>query len=296
MAPVVEPSSASPYTYLGIGGSGWAPSRPERRKDRNVRIRFIRNATLVVEMGGRSILVDPMLGPAGAMDPVPDAVPNPAAERRIPLVDPPFDREELERLAGGVEAVLVTHTHPDHWDESARQVLPKDLPVLCQPEDVAVIGEAGFSEVTAVDPRTAWRGVEVMRTGGRHGLGEVGRMMGPVSGFVLRAEDEPTLYVAGDTVWCAEVEDALGAHQPDVTVVNAGAASFRTGGPITMTAEDVERVCQASPTTRVVAVHMEALNHCPLTRTELARRLREAGLLGRVEIPADGAIVELGRY
>lgn len=93
-----------------------------------MRIRFIRNATLVVEVGGRSILVDPMLGPVGAMDPVPNAVPNAAAERRIPLVDPPLDGAELERLARGIDAVLVTHTHRDHWDGRARELLPKDIP------------------------------------------------------------------------------------------------------------------------------------------------------------------------
>ena len=37
------------------------------------------------------------------------------------------------------------------------------------------------------------------RTGGQHGDGEIGRKMAPVSGFVLSAQDEPLLYLAGDT-------------------------------------------------------------------------------------------------
>jgi len=74
----------------------------------------------------------------------------------------------------------------------------------------------------------------------------------------------------------------------DVIVVNAGAAQFKSGGPITMTAEDVVRVCRAAPHATVVAVHMEALNHCPLNRADLGAVLDEAGLLPQVWIPANG--------
>lgn len=50
--------------------------------------------------------------------------------------------------------------------------------------------------------------------------------MGPVSGFVLEAKTEPTLYISGDTVWCPEVKQALHTHNPDVVVCFAGGAQF----------------------------------------------------------------------
>ena len=81
-------------------------------------------------------------------------------------------------------------------------------------------------------------------------------------------------------------------HEPRVVVVTAGAARFNVGDPITMTAQDVARVCRHAPETAVVAVHMEAINHCLLGREELGERLHEEGLSDRVEIPADGATVE----
>src|SRR5690606_31525939 len=31
-----------------------------------------------------------------------------------------------------VDAVIVTHLHPDHWDQAAREALPKDLSVFAQ--------------------------------------------------------------------------------------------------------------------------------------------------------------------
>ncbi len=115
--------------------------------------------------------------------------------------------------------------------------------------------------------------------------------MGPVSGVVFVAAGEPTLYIAGDTIWCPEVADVLTACKPDLVVVNAGAAAFLSGGPITMTAEDVGRVCRAIPSARVIAVHMEALNHCALTRDMLRRYLSREGLAERVAVPDDGAVL-----
>ena len=254
-----------------------------------MRIRFIRHATFVFEVGGLKIMVDPMLAPAGAAEPVANT-PN---GRRNPLVDLPFDDEVTRTLLEEIDAVLVTHTHNDHWDEEARNLIPEQTPILCQPEDEDKISTAGFQWVTPVEDELEWRGLRLTRTGGRHGTGEIGRRMEPVSGFVVREEGSPGLYIAGDTIWCPEVEEALGVHSTDVVVVNAGAARFLEGDPITMTAEDVVTVCRALPDARVVAVHMETINHCLLTRAELEEELSSEGFSGQVKIPADGETFEV---
>ncbi|CAA9392744.1 MAG: hypothetical protein AVDCRST_MAG01-01-610 [uncultured Rubrobacteraceae bacterium] len=254
-----------------------------------MKIHFIRHATFAFEMNGIRVLVDPMLGDAGTAP----AVPNTPNQRPNPLVDLPFGNDGLSDLIDNTDAVLVTHTHNDHWDGRAQELIPKDTLVLCQPEDEARISSAaGFTNVSAVDPGLAWKSLRFARTGGRHGTGEIGAQMAPVSGFVIQTDGSPSLYVAGDTIWCDEVEEALHTHRPDVIVVNAGAARFLEGDPITMTAEDVARVCRAAPEARVIAVHMEAINHCLLTRAELARKLGEQGLAEGVEIPADGQTLE----
>ena len=253
-----------------------------------MKIRFIRHATLAIEVGPLRVLVDPMLGEAGTAP----AVSNTPNQRPNPLVELPFGDDGLSDVIEGTDAVLVTHTHNDHWDGRARELIPKDRLVLCQPEDEAKTSAAGFTNVSAVDPGLAWKGLRFVRTRGRHGTGEIGRQMGTVSGFVVQSEDSPSLCVAGDTIWCDEVEEVLFAHRPDVIVVNAGAARVLEGDSITMTAEDVAEVCRAAPEARVIAVPMEAINHCLLTRANLGEALDERGLAGRVEIPADGETLE----
>ena len=43
----------------------------------------------------------------------------------------------------------------------------------------------------------------------------------------------------------------------------------------------------------MVAVHLEAINHCLETRADLHQRLRAEGLRSRVTVPEDGALVPL---
>jgi L-ascorbate metabolism protein UlaG (beta-lactamase superfamily) len=247
-----------------------------------VRLRLIRHATLRVEFAGLQLLVDPMLDEPGARP----AVENTANDRRNPLVPLPVPAAEV---VAGVDAVLATHLHTDHLDQAAVDALDLGVPLFCQPEDAAALRERGFTDVRPVDEAAPFgAGLLISRTAARHGSGELGDRMAPASGFVVAADAEPTLYVAGDTIWCDEVAAALGAHQPDVTVVNAGAAQFLEGGPITMDAADVIDLAQGVPSTQVVAVHMEAINHCLLTRDELRRHLRRMGLAAWVLVPEDG--------
>ncbi|HSR26278.1 MAG TPA: MBL fold metallo-hydrolase [Candidatus Eisenbacteria bacterium] len=235
-------------------------------------ITLVRHATLLLELDGRRLLVDPQLDDQGARPPI-DNTPNP---RRNPLVPLPVPAEDVVR---GLDAVVVTHLHRDHLDETAERLLPRDVPVFCQPQDEERLRSLGLV-ARPVGDVVEWDGLRVARTGGRHGTGRIAELLAPVSGFVLG-----DLYVAGDTVWCPEVADAIERHRPAAAVVNAGGARFLEGDPIVMTAADVLEVAARVPA--VVAVHMEAINHCLLTRAEL--RAAAPGVL----VPADGETISL---
>jgi L-ascorbate metabolism protein UlaG (beta-lactamase superfamily) len=237
-----------------------------------VRVTLIRNATLLLELDGRRALFDPMLDPVGARPPVEDS-PNP---RRNPLVPLPIPAEEVVR---GLDAVVVSHLHRDHFDDTAAHLLPRDVPVFCQPEDAPTLRGLGL-RARPVETALDWDGLRLARTGGRHGHGETAERLGPVSGFVLG-----DVYLAGDTVWCREVEEAIAAHRPRVAVVNGSGARFVDGDPLVMTADDVREVVARVPT--VVVVHLEAIDHCLETRAGLRAAVPEA------LVPDDGDTLDL---
>jgi L-ascorbate metabolism protein UlaG (beta-lactamase superfamily) len=248
-----------------------------------MRIQLVRHATLLIDYANMRLLVDPMLSDAGAMA----AIQNSPQPRPNPLVAMPMP---VEQVLDGVHAVLVTHTHRDHWDDAAIQLVAKDLPLFCQPEDQAKMESTHFVNAAAVHDARNWSKICITRTGGHHGTGDIGKAMAPVSGYVMQSEGEPTLYIGGDTIWCREVSDAIEQFHPDVIVLNAGGARFLQGDPITMMPSDVIHVCHAAPKAKIMAVHMEAINHCLVTRDELAEQADVAGV--SVMIPDDGEALD----
>lgn len=59
-----------------------------------------------------------------------------------------------------------------------------------------------------------------------------------------------------------------------------------------MTLKDIIKFVELSPG-KVIANHLEALNHCPTTRKQLREKLTEKGLQDKVYIPNDGEAVEV---
>jgi L-ascorbate metabolism protein UlaG (beta-lactamase superfamily) len=247
-----------------------------------MKIRLIRHATVWIEYAGKKILVDPMYADKEQYPGLPIGR---GLMKRNPLVALPFPPEEL----GRPDIILATHLHFDHMDKKAAARLPKDIPFVCRLGDKRHLAGHEFTRLVASfrKPRTV-EGIEFSRTDAKHGWRWVGMLMGRPSGYVLRAPGEPVLYLTGDTVFYRGVVRTLHAFRPDVVVANAGGARFMIGDCITMNAEDVVLLARTVPKAKIVVVHMEAINHCRLTRAELAEEVKREGLADRVFIPADG--------
>lgn len=246
-------------------------------------IRHIRNATLVVDYAGKKFLVDPFLSEKGTLPPFPNSA---RQDQNNPLASLPVS---IEEVIAGVDAVIVTHTHLDHWDDAAKDALPKDIKVFTQnEEDKTEIEGAGFTNIEVLQEDTVFEGIQLIKTKGEHGRGEILKMAGHVCGVVFKHEDEKALYVAGDTVWYEEVEKTIDAHNPEVIVLNAGDNQFLEGGSLVMNEEDVYEVHKAAPEATILSVHMEAVNHWKLSKADLKRFAEEKGMASNVVIPNDG--------
>jgi L-ascorbate metabolism protein UlaG (beta-lactamase superfamily) len=221
---------------------------------------LVRHATLLLDTSLGRILVDPMLRAARTTPPI-ENTPN---QQRNPLVELPWPADDVLR---DVDLCIVTHLHGDHFDD----LVPPGLPIVTQPESADELRRRGYTSVA-----TSHAGLAMTR--GRHGTGELGTSLGPVSGWVVDG-----IYVAGDTIWCEEVESALAEHTPHTVVVNASGARFNVGDPIVMDVADVQRT-RAATDARVVVVHLEAINHCIEPRSAY----RE---LDGVLVPDDGETV-----
>lgn len=250
-----------------------------------MKVQLLRHATCFLYLNGKKILLDPVLSAAGAMTAIPK-VPNTSAN---PLVNLP----DIPDMLDGIDAILITHMHRDHFDDTAKELLPKHIPVFCQPVDSKNISESGFQKVRPVENAVLWDAISFSRTRGRHGTGLTGQRMGPVSGYVLKAGGEPVTYVTGDTIWCPQVLQAIQEHNPEVIICYAGCAQFHVGRPITMSVEDVHELCSNAPNAEIIIVHMEAWNHCRLTRSELQGAVYERNFDNRVHIPFEGEFIEL---
>jgi L-ascorbate metabolism protein UlaG (beta-lactamase superfamily) len=247
-----------------------------------IKFQLLRHATLLVEAGGKKILVDPMLSKKEAMDPVPNA----ANSNRIPSVDLPITDAELGKILNDADAVMITHIHRDHWDAAAQQRISKNKLIICQPADETKIRQQGFANVQVVNKSWAWDDIQIHRTNGQHGTGEIGKRMGTVSGYVLEYKKE-RIYIAGDTIWCDDVQDAVTTHQPTHIIVNGGGAQFLQGDPITMTTDDVIRLSQFT-NAKITVVHLEAVNHCHQRRPDFKEAIAKNNLTASVHVPADG--------
>lgn len=258
-----------------------------------VSIQQIRNATIKVAYGDVVFLVDPMLARKGAY---PGFEGTHHSRLRNPLVELP---ESVESVLNGVDAVLVSHTHLDHWDDVAQQAIPKSLPIFVQDSaDAALLGKQGFKDIRVLDVATTFNGVQISKTGARHGSEEmyavpaIAERLGATMGFVFQKPGAKTVYVAGDTIWEPGVGSTLKAFNPDVVVLNTGDAridGFNTG--IIMGKEDTLHVHQLVPTASIVAVHMDAVNHMSVSRHDLQDYVIEKGIQDSVLIPADGQII-----
>ncbi len=109
--------------------------------------------------------------------------------------------------------------------------------------------------------------------------------------MVFRHPQEKTLWLVGDTIWRDDIAADLLKLRPDVVVLNAGYAHVIGFGPIIMGKEDLLNVHFALPEAKIMAIHLEAVNHCLVSREEMRQYALDNQIADVVSIPQDGETV-----
>jgi L-ascorbate metabolism protein UlaG (beta-lactamase superfamily) len=251
-----------------------------------MKIRQLRNASVLITLGEHRLLVDPMLSAPGSL---PGFKLFGGDRRRNPLVALPADAAETTAQATDV---LIPHEHPDHLDVAAIEwIKTRRLPVWAAEVDVLNLKNKGIDARTILDGAL---GLAVEVIPAQHGHGVLGWLMGPVSGFYLAHEQEPSLYITGDSVMTARVREAIARLEPELIIAPAGAANFGSGRELIFSTDELVEIVKLS-TGNVLFNHLEAIDHCPITRLALRQRMDDAGVGERVFIPSDGQWLEFTR-
>lgn len=253
----------------------------------------IRNATAKIEIAGSTFLVDPYLAPKGSYAGFEGTI---NSQKRNPLIEM---AEPVEKVLQGVDAVIVTHTHADHWDEYAQKVLPKTLPIFVQNAgDAQIIRSQGFKDVRVLGKNTEFNQVKLSKTGGQHGtdqmyaIPQLAELAGEAMGVVMQADGEKTLYIVGDTIWNEEVDFALNRYKPEVIVMNTGYAQLQGfSDGIIMGKADVAKARQVAPKADIITVHMDAVNHAAVTSDEM-RKFVKKNKLSKVAVPKESEVLK----
>jgi L-ascorbate metabolism protein UlaG (beta-lactamase superfamily) len=242
-------------------------------------LQLIRSATVRLNFGNHIFLIDPYLADRfGGL--------SYAGISRSPLVALPFP---VSKILAGVDTVIVSHMHSDHFDPAAQSAISKGMPLICQAEDEPEIMKLGFENVHPISQKLLWRGIEIQRVNGKHGSGAVLDEMGTVSGFLFEAPDEPTVYWAGDTILCDEVMEILAEKQPKVVITHSCGAVWGEGVKILMDDEQTIKVCRLSPDSIVITTHMDSVDHATVSRKMLREYARNSGIQDeQLLIPEDG--------
>lgn len=256
----------------------------------------IRGATVKLMYGGCTFLIDPFFAPKDFYPPL-EVCHFP--DKRWPTADLPLDGEKIVQ---DVDAVIVTHMHPDHFDEFAAKVLAKNIPLFVQDEtDAEMIKAFGFSDVRRLSyDGVRFNDVTLFRVDCLHGHPETTQkyydathLRATASGVVFENKDEKTFYLAGDTIWFDNVEKTLKKYHPEIIALNAADAQFTDSGSIIMGLEDMRQVCLAAPEAKVIITHLDAVPHAMIGRHEVKDFVSKHHLDAQVIVPDDGEIVSL---
>ena len=223
----------------------------------------IQGTTLLLHFAGKKILVDPALSFNDSPMPLSTAVGTGISMREILLAD----------------AVVLTSLYTGRFDNTARNLLPKTVPVYVQDRmDQAELKHSGFTNVQVIDKGTLFGNISLTRT----------PFAGSPNGMLIEHPAEKSLLVTGDSVWNDGFLDAVHTVSPRAIAVNCGTEELVRATPCTLGTEDILKLHHAAEKATLITCHIEAFHQWGLSRELLFRFIQDHNLTGRFLIPENG--------
>ena len=154
-----------------------------------LRVTFLGHSTVLLELGSRRILTDPiLLDRRGAL------------RRVVHSIDP--------NLYANVDLVLVSHLHLDHFDVDSLRLLPANVDIVVPKGAGPLLARLGFSSVHELAPGAGVRLGDLSVTATRASHGGYKPPFGPRAAAVgYLIDGPPRVYFAGDTDLFARMAD-----------------------------------------------------------------------------------------
>ncbi|QNE47696.1 MBL fold metallo-hydrolase [Glaciihabitans sp. INWT7] len=246
-------------------------------------ITLIGGPTVLLEYAGLRIVTDPTFD-------APQVYEDPDETTLEKTAGPAIARTDL----GPVDLVLLSHHgHKDNLDWEGLELIAQGIPTLStrQAADDLFGGSViGLDNWESYDFGT----VTITAMPALHGPPGSEPMVGPVIGFMLEAEGEPTVYVSGDNASLPLVRQIADRFAPvDIALLFAGAARVdEIDADLTLNSSDAATAAQSLGARLVVGLHTEDWTHFSHTRPQLEAAFAGTGILA--DTPR-GVRVELGR-
>ena len=238
----------------------------------------------MLEYAGLRLLTDPTFDPPGRQE-----------SGLTKLTPPARSAEEV----GPIDAVLLSHDqHADNLDVSGHAFLPRARRTLTTVAGAERMGgnAVGLEPWASIElERPAGSAVTVTAVPAQHGPEGCEPVTGPVVGFVLTADDAPTLYVSGDNASVDVVRTIAERLGPiELAVLFAGGVSIPQrfdGAYLTLSADAAAQAAQVLGARAVVPVHFEGWAHFTQGAAELGEAFAQAGIGDRLVVAEPGASV-----
>jgi L-ascorbate metabolism protein UlaG (beta-lactamase superfamily) len=238
---------------------------------------------MCIETNQMFLLVDPMLSEKGTM-------PSYTEKRFSPQKNPTAELPAItSKLLHKVTHCLITHLHTDHLDKKGEEFLVENnISVICSVNDAIELKERKLNIFKTIDywKKTRFMDISIEGIPAKHGYGKVSELMGHVMGYFIKFS-QTSIYLSSDTIYTENVEKVLKTYKPDISVFAAGSAQLDDYDPILMRLEDIFKFIENAPKF-AIANHLDAVNHCRITRLKLLSEIKPKGLLGKTWIPDDG--------